>query len=188
MKMVKALSGPLEGRGFAVAGRALIGRDSDCDIQLVESAASRKHACVLVLDDGSALVRDLKSRNGTTKDGEKIVEAPLADGDSFSVGDTTFMYLADAEPGEPSDEQLRLVGGPAEEPTTADPSEEMRALLRDARTAAIAFEEKRAEEKRAAAKKEAAAEEAAKVCCGSPLTERARAEGWPHCPACGAAI
>jgi predicted component of type VI protein secretion system len=63
MKVLLAKVGPLAGNSFPIGGRTLIGRDADCDIQVIDKGVSRKHACVIEQDDGSVLVRDLRSHN-----------------------------------------------------------------------------------------------------------------------------
>lgn len=58
-----------------------IGRGDDCDLQLQNLMVSRRHAELLVSDDG-VLVRDLESRNGTFVNGEPVQTVRrLRDGD-----------------------------------------------------------------------------------------------------------
>ena len=85
-----AKTGALEGNVYTIAGRTLIGRGEECDIRLAGSAVALKHACVLELDDGSVIVRDLKSRGGTLVRGQRLVEAELSQGDELVVGDARF--------------------------------------------------------------------------------------------------
>ncbi|MFN7974836.1 MAG: FHA domain-containing protein [Acidobacteriota bacterium] len=69
-----------------------IGRDPECDIPVDHASLSRKHAKVLV-SEGSCLITDLGSRNGTFVNGSRIHgEAPLKDGDEVRCGNIAFSY------------------------------------------------------------------------------------------------
>jgi len=87
---LKILSGP--GAGTAVkllGGSATIGREPECDLQVLDSEVSRLHAKVTVRD-GVATIDDLRSSNGTYVDSERIL-APtaLAPGDRIQIGEAT---------------------------------------------------------------------------------------------------
>jgi transcriptional regulator with GAF, ATPase, and Fis domain len=71
-----------------------IGRDPNCDIQLAESAVSRRH-CVIRNVGQEYQVVDLESSNGTFVDGEKVKECVLSHGQRIRVGDTTILFLKD---------------------------------------------------------------------------------------------
>lgn len=66
-----------------------IGRHDDCVIRIRSSQVSRRH-CELFEADGSLIVRDLGSSNGTFVNGDRI-EAPrvLHPGDALTVGGVT---------------------------------------------------------------------------------------------------
>lgn len=182
MKVLIARSGVLEGNSYSLAGRTLIGRDGECDVQVMDPAASRKHASVLLQEDGSVLLRDLKSHNGTTVGGERIREVVLSPGDEVVVGMTRFEFqVIDAGKRRTQELELRLVSGPAQEPTLVGPipspvaltefpgaSDEAEASAADMPTQTHAL--------------------SSFLCCENPLATRARAEGWKHCPACGTVI
>jgi pSer/pThr/pTyr-binding forkhead associated (FHA) protein len=68
----------------------LLGRGTETDIRVEDPGVSRKH-CEIVVGN-PALVRDLNSTNGTFLDGEKITEAPLADGAVVKIGGTSLVY------------------------------------------------------------------------------------------------
>ena len=70
---------PLEER------ETLIGRDKDVHVQLSEAAMSRKHARILRTGD-TFILEDLKSRNGTFVNGNRIQHRELKVGDHMSVG------------------------------------------------------------------------------------------------------
>lgn len=59
------------GRQTPVTAELLIGRHSDCNLQLGEGQASRRHAKLVLADDG-AWLEDLGSANGTFVNGAQI--------------------------------------------------------------------------------------------------------------------
>ena len=95
MPRLLATQGPLKGRSFPLSGVSVIGRDPEAAIMVSGGTASRRHT-ELRLEDGKARVVDLDSHNGTWVNGKKVHEAPLAPGDSLTVGDHGFLYLEDA--------------------------------------------------------------------------------------------
>ena len=68
------------------SGEVVIGRSPECQIVLGDYGISRNHAKILVGEDGSARILDLKSKNGTQVNGVQVVEAPLRDGDRILLG------------------------------------------------------------------------------------------------------
>ena len=68
------------------SGEVVIGRSPECQIVLGDYGISRNHAKVVVGEDGSARILDLKSKNGTQVNGVQVVEAPLRDGDRILLG------------------------------------------------------------------------------------------------------
>jgi predicted component of type VI protein secretion system len=172
MKALLVKSGPQAGHTYPISCRTLIGRGGECDIQVIDRGVSRKHACVLEQEDGSVLVRDLRSQNGTLVDGQRTLEAVLNPGDQFVVGDSCFEYRTDVEDEDTrASMDIKLVSGPAEVSTVSGnlseaEREEIMAVVR--------------------AKREAAARATAPgTCCDSPLALKARQERWNFCPACG---
>jgi hypothetical protein len=71
-----------------------IGRLEDCDVVLKDKGASRKHA-QLRLRDGSWVVTDLGSTNGTRLNGQTIQSRDLADGDKITIGTTVIEFRRD---------------------------------------------------------------------------------------------
>jgi len=84
------LSGPGAGATAAVlGGSATIGREPECDLQVLDSEVSRLHAKVTVRD-GAAFLDDLHSSNGTYVNGERMLErTTLAPGDRIQIGEAT---------------------------------------------------------------------------------------------------
>jgi len=70
---------------------AVVGRSVRSDIQLAQEAVSRIHAEVL-RRDGSYVVRDRHSKNGTFVNATPIDEHILAEGDEVTVGRTVLRF------------------------------------------------------------------------------------------------
>lgn len=68
---------------------ATVGRSSHADVRLVERCASRVH-CEISDLNGTLVVRDLKSRNGTSVNGQYVEQALLLPGDRLTVGSSRF--------------------------------------------------------------------------------------------------
>jgi len=67
--------------------RSSVGQQPANDVVIEDPTVSRFH-CEILLDEGSARVRDLESRNGTFVDGTRIGEAWLRDGAELRLGRT----------------------------------------------------------------------------------------------------
>jgi CheY-like chemotaxis protein len=68
----------------------VIGRDTDCDLRLLDPSISRRH-CRLDWQDGRLTIEDLGSRNGTLVDGHRITDAsPISEGDSIWLAGSVF--------------------------------------------------------------------------------------------------
>lgn len=171
MKVLVAKNGPLEGSTYAIESRVLIGRDGECDIQVIDQSVSRKHACVLEQNDGSVLVRDLGSDNGTWLRKQPVSEALLQPGDEITIGDTRFEYREVSGELPTREIMLNLISGPATASTVTDLDPKDWPELKAAR--------------QALADRKAAR---SKLCCASPLATIAREQQWKFCPACGAAV
>lgn len=87
----------VEGRRHVLkTARTVIGRGSDADITIADAGTSRKH--VEILWDGErAMVRDLKSTNGTMLDGRKITEAALPPDSTITIGRTDIVFRVIAQ-------------------------------------------------------------------------------------------
>lgn len=88
------LEGAAFGQRLALdSGRAVLGRDPDCDYPLDDLEASWHHARIEPTADGFEIV-DLASRNGTFVNHVTIVETtPLRDGDLVGIGSHVFKFL-----------------------------------------------------------------------------------------------
>jgi hypothetical protein len=64
----------------------LIGRHHSCDVVLCDPSVSRRHAR-LVFRDGSWVLQDLASTNGTAVNGVRVGRCELRPGDHLALGD-----------------------------------------------------------------------------------------------------
>ena len=68
------------------AGEHVVGRDADVDVRLDASTVSRRHARLVVTEEGTVL-EDFGSKNGTFRGGKRVTSpVQLADGDSIRIG------------------------------------------------------------------------------------------------------
>jgi pSer/pThr/pTyr-binding forkhead associated (FHA) protein len=76
---------------------SVIGRDKEADIMLKDPLISRQHA-VVIYHDGSWMVKDLDSTNGTHIKGAMVKQANLRHGDTFRLGETTLQFVLEDRP------------------------------------------------------------------------------------------
>jgi diguanylate cyclase (GGDEF)-like protein len=74
--------------------RMVIGRQADSDICLDDALVSRRHAEIVTRPDGTSVLRDSSSRNGTLCNDQPITEHVLQDGDVIWIGRSVLKYLA----------------------------------------------------------------------------------------------
>jgi hypothetical protein len=72
-------------------GSNVIGRGSDCDLQLLDQGISRRHVDVRY-DGNTATAYDLGSTNGTTVNGREIGSQLLRHGDVLRIGHTRISF------------------------------------------------------------------------------------------------
>lgn len=71
-----------------------IGRSREADIPLLDDKVSRVH-CGIRLSDGEFYLKDLKSRNGTFVNGQRVEDTvKLKAGDRIQIGSTVFVLEA----------------------------------------------------------------------------------------------
>jgi len=112
------LSGPQFGDVFQLAaGRELvIGRREDCDVRLRDDGVSRRHATIAVAGEG-AVLRDLRSANGTWVEGRRTRQARLSDGARVHLGGHTALKFVWADALE-ARFQAKLAEGALQDPLT----------------------------------------------------------------------
>ena len=70
-----------------------IGRHPDNTIQVLDRIISKEHAQIHRKPDGSFMLKDLGSLNGTYVRGERVGEHTLHDGDEIALGATRLLYV-----------------------------------------------------------------------------------------------
>jgi pSer/pThr/pTyr-binding forkhead associated (FHA) protein len=86
---LEIIEGPGSGRQLTLGGPIVIGRAPDVDLTLEDDQVSRHHAKVSPTPDGSAVVEDLGSANGTfVNHNELHGSAQLEPGDELLLGVT----------------------------------------------------------------------------------------------------
>jgi type II secretory pathway predicted ATPase ExeA len=73
------------------AGKTIIGRTADNDVQIQSRFVSRHHAQV-VSDQTGSIVEDLNSTNGVFIRSQRIKQQKLADGDIIQIGEHKLLY------------------------------------------------------------------------------------------------
>ena len=74
--------------------RTVIGRSRECDIQIDDPSASRRHA--EVRQEGTAYwIVDLDSTNGLEVNGRRAKRAKLDTGDKITIGSTDLVFDVD---------------------------------------------------------------------------------------------
>ena len=67
-------------------GWTRIGRSGAADVRLDDATVSRRHALVVLTDEGDLRALDDRSLNGLFVNGERVDWAPLGDGDELEIG------------------------------------------------------------------------------------------------------
>lgn len=88
----------------------VLGRSADCDVVVEDRASSRRHARIEVgTMDHVASIADLKSRNGTYLNDQRVRKATqLQAGDRIRIG-ATLCLVVKADDDEPEDEDAPLI-------------------------------------------------------------------------------
>jgi pSer/pThr/pTyr-binding forkhead associated (FHA) protein len=96
MYVLEVMSGPLDGKTWAFEQEITIGRDDAVATACItiDRYISRKHARLYEEQDGSLLLADLASRNGTRLAGRPLAAPePLDLGQPFVIGRTTLRVI-----------------------------------------------------------------------------------------------
>lgn len=91
------LAGLRVGEMIGVNETITLGRGTDVDFRVPDEGVSRHHLRVVALNDGSILLTDLESTNGTFVNGKKVSSAVLADGDKIQIGSTAILKFSYAD-------------------------------------------------------------------------------------------
>ena len=101
--------------------KTIIGRMDDCHIRIPIAGVSRKH-CEIVVEDGSIVINDLGSSNGTYVNQDRVESIPVSAGDLLSVGGLVFVVSVNGEPGDIDPEIMYEDGLPDESQASAAPA------------------------------------------------------------------
>lgn len=88
---LQVLAGPVAGRRVQLHDRTLIGRLSECDLQLDDPSVSRRHARITPSAGGWA-IEDLGSTNGVRVNGAEVGRANLEHGDAIELGNVRLTF------------------------------------------------------------------------------------------------
>lgn len=89
---LEGTGGELVGREFKlIEDETIVGRGKESQIQILDPRASRQHA-VIRFSAGGCLIEDLGSTGGTFLNGAVVQSAELKDGDTITIGDTSFRF------------------------------------------------------------------------------------------------
>jgi diguanylate cyclase (GGDEF)-like protein len=72
----------------------VIGRGKEAQVRIDDAGASREHARVLETEDGTYIVEDMGSTNGTFVDGKRVERASLQSGDRIHIGPNVVISFA----------------------------------------------------------------------------------------------
>jgi adenylate cyclase len=115
---------------------AVLGRDPESDLVVLDATISRRHAQLTSYEAGVE-VRDLGSSNGTLLNGAAVEVALAGDGDTLTFGGASFTLRAPVAPGgpTPAGEMVRhlALGGAEEALASAGAGERLARLLDVAR-------------------------------------------------------
>jgi serine phosphatase RsbU (regulator of sigma subunit)/pSer/pThr/pTyr-binding forkhead associated (FHA) protein len=103
MSHLVARLGPQSGRRYEIgAGKTILGRHPDCQVQIEVGAVSRQH-CAISEESGDCFLEDLKSRNGTFVNNDPVVsKRRLYDGDVIRVCEVEFIFHGRQRPNQGS--------------------------------------------------------------------------------------
>ena len=88
---LEVVAGPSSGLVFPLVGDSVIGRTSECAIELRDPAISKQHACLRASGD-HFVVDDLGSAHGTRVNGQPPTGEPLRTGDEIAVGSSILRF------------------------------------------------------------------------------------------------
>ena len=86
-------------------GIFIVGRSSGCELVVRHASVSRRHAEIQVLGD-CVMIVDLKSRNGTYIDDERIDSGELAVGHKVTFGGVPFILMSQSPTDELADSRM----------------------------------------------------------------------------------
>ncbi|TWD11747.1 FHA domain-containing protein [Streptomyces sp. T12] len=92
LSVIVGRTGPFTGQSVVLGEAPLtFGRKSDNDVLIVSVSASRFHAEILA-ENGTYVLHDRGSRNGTFVNEQRVERRELTPGDTIRIGDETFLF------------------------------------------------------------------------------------------------
>lgn len=99
MASLYVVRGRDQGKHFVLDGAVVrIGRDTQNDVQLLDSEASRDHAEIRIDPSNGCVLIDLQSSNGTQINGSRVTEQKLASGDRIEIGGSLLIFTGTGQP------------------------------------------------------------------------------------------
>ncbi len=89
--------GQPSGRRIALAKSTIVGRGEGADLSVEDDGASRRHARI-TFEDGTHVIEDLDSRNGTFVNGVAVRRTVLSLGDKIAIGSRTVLLFTRNDP------------------------------------------------------------------------------------------
>ncbi len=131
------IGGETSGRNFHVGQHSItIGRSPGNKIQLTSHDTSRSHSRLSAGPDGTLMITDMKSNNGTFVNGKRVQTRALKDGDEVQIGGARFIYCFEGN--YPAVELLRErkdIGAHIAQPTGVASREGVKGIIAQALTA-----------------------------------------------------
>ena len=91
-EFVRVVGGKNDGREIKISvPRFVIGRGDTAHLRPSSDLVSREH-CEILVGDGSVIVNELKSRNGTFVNGQLVASHWLGHGDTINIGKHTLVF------------------------------------------------------------------------------------------------
>jgi len=95
-RLLLSRHGETLGTHLLKAGRFIIGRTAENDLQVDSKFVSRHHAQIITTKN-SSVIEDLNSTNGISYNGKRIRRRVLNDGDVLQLGEHELMYMDDRQ-------------------------------------------------------------------------------------------
>lgn len=95
---LRILSGDREGELVPVNNELLLGRAPDCEVRILDPRVSRRHA-LITFTEGTLLLEDLGSQNGTVVNSARVRRVQLHHGDLIRIGRERFQVCPGGDPG-----------------------------------------------------------------------------------------
>jgi len=90
---IVVLAGNLAGDKYAIDAELTFGRGDDPNVKIDDTLVSRMHARICQHENGSYVIEDLESRNGTQVNGMAVARQVLAYGDRIQIGSCLLLNL-----------------------------------------------------------------------------------------------